>query len=228
MVEDVIESCVLIVLNGSGVNFLWTHYSKREGSNMELFSRGQNGSDSASPAYGIDIGPHKMAAACFLSDEMADLIVTSANVFVLAARDTSETPLQLAKEIGGDLIEIGKALVWSREALQQIREIVEDNGDTWPSHTWDGGRGIPGHALSLITKALECFPKIPFVQPVDEQESLIRDMIITLKEQIVTHDEGDLDESEIAARNLIIRAEKAICDDLIILDPPPTSGIDYE
>ena len=192
---------------------------------MELFSRGQNGSDSASPAYGIDIGPHKMAAACFLSDEMADLIVTSANVFVLAARDTSETPLQLAKEIGGNLIEIGKALVWSREALQQVREIVEDNGDEWPKHTWDDAHGVPGHALSLVIEALDCFPKIPFVQPVDEQEGLIRELIEALDERI---EEDESSDSRAPALALLERANKLIGDDLIMTDPPPTYGIDYE
>ncbi len=176
---------------------------------MELFSRGKDGSDNGTPAYGINVGPHEFAAACFISDKMADLIVASANIFAMAARDMGGTPLEIATAIGGNLADIGKALVWGREALEQARELIEETGQEWPPQTWDNTHGIPGHALHLIAEALELFPPIEFIQPVDEQAGLIREMADMLKEQVVT--EGE-DNQEIAARALIARAQEMLGD----------------
>ena len=159
---------------------------------MELFSRGQNGSDSGGSAYGIDIGPHKMAAACFLSDEMADLIVASANVFVLAARDLNVSPLGLAKMIGGNLQNIGKALVWGQEGLNAIHDEIEAQGYEWDPEMWDSEKSIHGHALVLIKEALECFPKIKFVQPVDEQADMIKQLVRALEFRIEKEDLPEL------------------------------------
>ncbi len=176
---------------------------------MELFSRGEIGSDNEAPVYGINVGPHKFAVACLLSEEMADLIVASANVFAMAARDLGGTPLERAEAIGGNLANIGKALVWSREALQQIRELIEDAGHEWPPHTWDNIHGVPGHALHLITEALELFPPIKFTQPIDEQGILIKELREALDSRV---DSGKTKEDILAVKDLIARADKALGD----------------
>ena len=176
---------------------------------MELFSKGTHGSQSGIATYYINVGPHESAVACFISDELADLIAASANAFIMAARDMGGTPLERAEAIGGNLADIGKALVWGQKALEQVRELIEDAGHEWPADTWDDTHGLPGHALRLISEALECFPPIKFTQPVDEQAALIKDLMEALELQIA---ESGPAEDQDTVKALIEKAQKTLGD----------------
>lgn len=171
---------------------------------LEILKRGENNLDGTTQIYGINAGSHPNAVVCHLSGGMADLIVASANSFIIGAKSLKTSPLELAEKIGENLADIGKALVWGRKGLQVVREVVEDAGYTWPPHTWDSEDGIPGHALELISGALDCFPAIEFMQPVDEQVSVLKEMRDFL---------ANMDDTDETAKDLIERANGLIAED---------------
>ncbi len=171
---------------------------------MELFSRGdiRDISDGA-PCHFINIGPHENAVVCYLSDEMADLIVESANVFSLGARDFNVSPLELARATGGQLFSIITALAWALAGLESAEVVIDNDLDAdWGADIWDEDKGIPGYARKLIIEALGIFPPIKIVRPLDATSILLKQMRDHLAE--VT--------GSFAAPDLVAQANKLLGD----------------
>lgn len=93
---------------------------------MEIFSRGDDNDIPDGPPYHyINIGLHKGAIICYLSDEMADLIVESANVFARGGLDFNISPLELARATGGNIFSIVTALTWALKGLESAKEVID-------------------------------------------------------------------------------------------------------
>ena len=145
---------------------------------MEIFSRGYiRGTPDGAPYHYLNIGPHENAAVCYLSDEMADLIVESANVFAIGGPDFNISPLELARATGGNIFSIVTALTWALEGLECAKEVIDsDPHADWDPDIWDEDKGAPGYARKLVTEALGIFPPIKIVRPLDKMSVLLKHM----------------------------------------------------
>ena len=125
-----------------------------------------------------DGGYHKCAIEIHGDDEARkDFVLTALNAIIIAANELSCEPLDLAISLRDNVAVIAQTLVYAREGLQMVRDIVEDNGHEFPQYTWDSEGGVPGHALKLVIDAIDSFPvNIPFIEPEDAHLSIIRKM----------------------------------------------------
>ena len=143
-----------------------------------------DGSGDGIRTWYIDVGKyddknyHGAAIEVNAQDEdRQNLIVNSVNAIIIAANELSCEPLALAISLRDNVAVIAQALVYAREGLQMVRDIVEDNGHEFPQYTWDSEGGVPGHALKLVIDAIDSFPvNIPFIEPEDAHLSIIRKM----------------------------------------------------